>query len=149
MDGKLDKNSSPKIQIGFQGMLTNMGEVKFFDAIVDTGFTGAVSIPIVQALPLGLVLFSTASFMLADGSKEDTFLCLGTAVLENEKRPVVFSLTRGRDILIGTELLSIFNIKLELDYKMEKYIVSVQKEEKIETIINNLPPSSAEPSSPV
>ncbi len=116
MDGIINKNESPKIKIKLSGQLS---EPQIFDVIIDTGFTGAVSMPLVKALPLGLVLFSTASFTLADGSRENTFLCLGKAEVEGVKNPVIISLTKGNDILIGTEFLSIFGIKLDLDYKTE------------------------------
>src|SRR5262245_21466463 len=101
MDGKLNGLTSPCIEVELLGALGKQSKPQTFSAIIDTGFTGAVSIPITQALPLGLILFSTASFILADGSKEDTFLCYGMARLEGKERPVVFSLTKGGDILIG------------------------------------------------
>lgn len=125
MDGNINGYASPKIKVAFQGMLSEASPPQFYDAIIDTGFTGSVSIPITQALPLGLVLFSTASFTLADGSKEDTFLCIGMAIVENKKQRVIFSLTQGRDILIGTEFLSMFHAKLKLDYKDNTYSLTV------------------------
>lgn len=118
MNGSLNPNQSPKITIDLYGNLSNP---QSFEVVVDTGFTGSISMPLMKALPLGLVLFSTASFTLADGSKENAFLCLGMAKVERIEKPVVISLTKGNDILIGTEFLSSFNIKLELDYKNKTF----------------------------
>lgn len=114
MDGTFNEKESPKITIGLKGVIGDAHQS--FEAVVDTGFTGMVSMPVVKALPLGLVLFTTASFTLADGSREDTFLCFGSAILEEREEMVVIALSRGNDVLIGTELLSTFEAKLALDY---------------------------------
>jgi hypothetical protein len=79
----------------------------------------------VPAFPLGLVLFSTASFILADGSKEDTLLCAGMASIGGEERPVTFSLTKGNDILLGTDFLAAFNARLELGYRTGTFSLKV------------------------
>lgn len=127
MDGKLEGSASPRIKVGFYGMTGKQNPPLVFDAIIDTGFTGFVSIPIAQALPLGLMLFSTASFILADNSTENTFLCIGNATLGNKDMPVIFSLTKGRDILVGTDFLGAFNVKLDLDYKTRTFSLKVQE----------------------
>lgn len=118
MDGNLNQNQSPKITIDLYGKL---GKPQPFEVIIDTGFTGGVSMPFTKALPLGLVLFSTASFTLADGSKEESFLCLGMAKFEGVEKEIVISLTKGNDILIGTEFLSSFDIKLWLNYQTKTF----------------------------
>ena len=122
MIGNLNGSASPKITVELYGML---GNPQSFDAIIDTGFTGSVSMPIVKALPLGLTLFSTATFVLADNSKEGTFLCLGMAKIEGKEQPIVISLSKGNDILIGTEFLRTFGIKLQLDYTNNTFILDI------------------------
>jgi len=121
MDGILEGSNRPKIKIEFFGLLGREATALEFDAIIDTGFSGAVSIPITKALPLGLMLFSTASFTLADGRKENTFLCKGSARLEEQEKEVVFSLTEGNEILLGTEFLATFKAKLILDYTQSRF----------------------------
>lgn len=113
MRGSLNPNQSPKISVKLSGVL---GKPQLFEAIIDTGFTGSVSMPLVIALPLGFVLFSTANFTLADGSTENTFLCLGTIEIEGVQKKIIISLSKGNDILLGTELLALFGTKFELDY---------------------------------
>jgi|GEM_PF-675166 len=127
MDGNLSGSSSPRIKLELYGLLGRPQAPVIFDAIVDTGFTGGISIPITKALPLGLMLYSTATFTLADNSKENTFLCIGHARLNNEERAMIFSLTKGNDILVGTDFLAAFNAKLELDYRTKTYSITVQQ----------------------
>jgi len=125
MNGILNPNQSPKITIDLYGSLS---KPQSFEVVIDTGFTGGISMPLIKALPLGLVLFSTATFTLADGSKENTFLCLGMARVNGIQKSVIISLNKGNDILIGTEFLSSFNIKLELDYKNKTFDFNISNE---------------------
>jgi predicted aspartyl protease len=111
-------NSSPKIEVELYGIYGRQTPPQVFNAIIDTGFTGGISIPILQALPLGLVLRTTANFTLADGSLDSTYICLGIARLGDIEKVVAFSLSKGSDILIGTEFLKMFEVKLDLDYKL-------------------------------
>ena len=124
MTGNLNQKESPKITILLQG---NFGKPQPFDAIIDTGFTGNISMPLIKALPLGLILFSTASFILADGSKEDTLLCLGIAKIDEIKKPAIISLSKGKDILLGTEFLTSFGVELKLNYKTKTFDFIIDK----------------------
>jgi predicted aspartyl protease len=124
-DGSLRGSISPKIKLELYGMGGRPPVPRIFETIIDTGFTGGISIPLTQALPLGLVLFSTASFTLADGSKEDTLLCAGMARVAQKERPVTFSLTQGNEILLGTDFLATFKAKLELDYTTNTFSIKV------------------------
>lgn len=121
MDGELNGSVSPKIIMELYGVAGRHVPPVFFEAIIDTGFTGGVSMPISLALPLGLVLFSTATFTLADGSKENAFLCYGSARIGEREEPLVFSLSQGNDVLLGTEFLKAFKSKCFLDYKFMKF----------------------------
>ena len=121
MAGIPSNNASPRIDVELYGVPGRPNPPIIYSAIVDTGFTGAVSIPTLTALPLGLMLYSTANFTLADGSVQSTFLCAGKARIGNEERIMAFSLSRGNDILVGMEFLSLFKVKLELDYKTNSF----------------------------
>ena len=137
MEGNLYGNASPRIAVELYGMSGRSRPPVLFDAIVDTGFTGGVSIPVSKSFPLGLILHGIATFTLADNSEESAFLCLGTARMEDEEKLMIFSLTKGNDILVGTEFLASFNAKFELDYKMKKFTLIPQKptaQEKVEPI---------------
>lgn len=126
MDGELKGSASPKIQVELYGVTGRQVPPVFFDAVIDTGFTGGVSMPVSLALPLGLILFSTATFTLADGSKENAFLCFGTACIGERQEPLVFSLSQGNDILLGTEFLMAFKAKFLMNYKTNTFLLEQQ-----------------------
>ncbi|MGA9406428.1 MAG: hypothetical protein WBW71_04770 [Bacteroidota bacterium] len=126
MAGLPPDNSSPRIDIELFGIWGRSTPPVVFNAIIDTGFTGGVSIPIMQALPMGLVLLSTANFTLADGSIDSTYICIGKVMLGTVEKAVAFSLSKGKDILVGTELLAAFNAKLEFDYKTKTFSLTPQ-----------------------
>gem|GEM_PF-1403425 len=74
--GYVDNNGHPRITIQVRG--THQTEFLEIDALVDTGFTGFLMLPIAQALPLGLALYGTGDYNLADGSPISCFLAEGT-----------------------------------------------------------------------
>ncbi len=122
MGGFPPNNQSPTIDIELWGVWGRQNPPVPFTVTVDTGFTGGVFIPTLRAIPLGLTLYTTADYTLADGSVESTIICLGMARIGNEERVVAFSLTNnGSEILIGTELMEAFGIRLELDYKAQTF----------------------------
>ncbi|MGA2212171.1 MAG: hypothetical protein ABSH31_02755 [Bryobacteraceae bacterium] len=85
--GYVDPNGHPRITIHIRG--THPTEFVEIDALVDTGFTGFLMLPIAKALPLGLALYGTGDYTLADGSPISCFLAEGTI----EIRPPSQSLT--------------------------------------------------------
>lgn len=74
--GYVDPNGHPRVTIHIRG--THPTEFAQVDALVDTGFTGFLMLPIAQALPLGLALYGTGDYNLADGSPISCFLAEGT-----------------------------------------------------------------------
>lgn len=113
MDGYFNKNRHPIIPIEVYGYSKEI--TQHFDAMLDTGFTGFLSLPLVYALKVGLILKSTASFTLADGSKDHTLLCFGGIKLNNEDQTGLISISKGEDALLGIDFLIKFNKILHLD----------------------------------
>src|ERR1039458_4418194 len=59
----LDDNGHPRLTIRVSG--TNPTASAVVEALIDTGFTGFLMLPIAQALPLGLALYGTGNYTLA------------------------------------------------------------------------------------
>jgi hypothetical protein len=74
--GYVDASGHPRVTIHIRG--THPTEFVEIDALVDTGFTGFLMLPIAKALPLGLALYGTGDYNLADGTPISCFLAEGT-----------------------------------------------------------------------
>jgi predicted aspartyl protease len=77
--GYLDTNGHPRLTIRISG--THPTATAVVEAMIDTGFTGFLMLPIAQALPLGLALYGTGNYTLADGSSVTNFLAEGTVTV--------------------------------------------------------------------
>jgi predicted aspartyl protease len=109
--GFFAKSGSPAIQITVSGAVPGLS--KQFDATIDTGFTGFLSIPLVKAFPLGLLLFSTVKVVLADGSTNLRLTAYGAVLIGSEARSGVIILEPNSDeLLIGMHLLKEFGKRL-------------------------------------
>ena len=73
--GFLDDAGHPHIKIKVWGLSADFGQE--FEAMIDTGFTGYLMLPLVQALPLALTLFGTTTCTLADGSQSPKLSAIG------------------------------------------------------------------------
>lgn len=113
MDGFFSQNGHPIIPIEVYGFSKEVTQK--FDAMLDTGFSGFLSLPLVHALKVGLILSGTASFTLADGSTDYTLLCFGGIKLNGDEQVGLISISRGNDVLLGMEFLRKFKKKLNLD----------------------------------
>ncbi|MGA3162358.1 MAG: hypothetical protein ABSC77_14215 [Terracidiphilus sp.] len=101
-----------------------------FDAVIDTGFTGFISMPQVSALPLGLNLYGTVSIELADGDKATRLTAKGMVeVLGEEKAGVVILEPNSKDVLLGMAFLSVFGRALflsnDLIFLVDKRVRSI------------------------
>lgn len=106
--GSLDKTGSPRLKVSISGVLSQTPQE--FEVIIDTGFTGFISMPLVQAFHLGLPLIGTAGVVLADGTKAYKLTALGKAHLETEEEIGVIILEpSSSDVLLGMDFLRTFN----------------------------------------
>lgn len=77
--GYIDSNGHPNLTIRVSGAHPSAAVV--VEATIDTGFTDFVMLPLVHALPLGLPLYGTVDYTLADGSKITNFVAEGTVTV--------------------------------------------------------------------
>lgn len=115
MDGFFNQNGHPIIPIEVYGYSKKIRQK--FEAMLDTGFSGFLSLPLAHAFKVGLILASTASFTLADGSTDHTLLCFGGLKVNSEDQTGLISISKGNDVLLGMEFLRKFGKKLHLDCK--------------------------------
>ena len=81
-----------------------------FSGILDTGFSGFLQIPLVNAFSLGLPLEGAISVTLADGSSLSMLTALVQTTLEGVTQVGTVLLSSGSDdILIGMDFLRSFN----------------------------------------
>src|SRR5437870_11037317 len=80
--GYLDANGHPHVKIKVWGRSPQFAQE--FEAMIDTGFTGFLSMPITAAFPVALTLFGTTTYTLADGSVSPKLLAFGSVELEDE-----------------------------------------------------------------
>ena len=102
----LNSAGHPYIRIRVYGISEDLA--KEFDALVDTGFTGFLHLPLTLALPLGLTLLSTANYTIGDGSTISNLIAFGTIDYEGQKTFGPISLEQDpkcKDVLIGMEFI--------------------------------------------
>ena len=107
--GSLDSSGTPVVKIRIKGAFPKSEQE--FTAVVDTGFTGFVSMPMVKAFPLGLILFGSTTIVLADGATQPRYTALGRASLDGAtwKAGLVVLENEDVDILIGMEFIRTFD----------------------------------------
>ena len=101
MRGYFDDTGQPRITVLLSG---NRGETTI-DPLIDTGFDGALCVPIPIAIPLGLELYGDHYYELADGTVRHDVTFQGTVHLAEETRRTEIILTESEDALLGSELL--------------------------------------------
>lgn len=107
------KADSPAIKLRIAG--AQRKHAVEFDAIVDTGFTGFISMPLLRAFPLGLILRATTEVELADGSKQTKLVAEGRAFVgDRVKKGLVILEDESRDVLIGMDFLRTFRLMLNI-----------------------------------
>lgn len=114
--GSFSKSGSPTLKVLVKGPF---GKGVEFEGILDTGFTGFISMPLLSALPLGLILYGTVTVELADGSKSVKLTARGLAIVEGETEVgVVILEPNANEVLIGMAFLRLFKRAVFLSQNM-------------------------------
>jgi len=96
----VDSENNVRLEVEVQGLYKTVP----YGAVVDTGFTGGLVLPVFIAVDIGLEKVGASTIILADGSMMTlpTFLCklkIGSKVSD------VVTIIMGSEILIGMEAL--------------------------------------------
>jgi len=96
----------PVVQIEVSGPF---GKPQPFTAMVDTGFSGFLSIPILKAFPLGLILQGTMGITLADGTTSARLTARGMVHFDGKQEVGLILLEwQNTDALVGMDFLEKF-----------------------------------------
>jgi clan AA aspartic protease len=136
MTGSFDDNGSPTVEIEVSGPVHDPRKIT---AMVDTGFSGFLLLPILEAFPVGLILSGTTSVELADGSKQNKLTCLGQIHFGGMKKiGLIIIEWENTDILVGMDFLN----------KFEKTLIVDPVNKKVILFDSTLFPSSTPPAEP-
>ena len=104
-------NDSPAVNIKISGNSPDAAlEVA---AIIDTGFTGFISMPLISALPLGLIPKTTTVVILADGTSQTKVLAEGSASIKDSTQTGFIILEESsNEVLLGMDFLRTFLLML-------------------------------------
>lgn len=102
MKGYIDSSGDPVIETTIIG---SRGQIKVV-ALIDTGFSGAICIPVKLTIQLGLELISEVTVEYADGTRKDELVFSGKMVWDEDTKDIEIYLTRSEDLLIGKELFN-------------------------------------------
>ncbi len=93
-------------------VLDASGQPHEFDAVVDTGFNGALTLPAATIAVLGLAWRNRGSAILANGAVEDCDIYTGIALWDNRPRSILIEAAETIP-LIGMRLMSGYRIIIE------------------------------------
>jgi predicted aspartyl protease len=109
--GYFDPEGNPRLKVKLSGLFNPAGIE--LESIIDTGFSGFLSMPIIQAFPIGLALSGTTTLQFADGSKGSKLLALGMLQVGAVQKMGTVILQEGpASVLIGMDFIRTFNIAL-------------------------------------
>lgn len=110
--GHFDSLGNPCLKFHLCGVAHDPPRLEF-EAIIDTGFSGFIQLPMQHAFSLKLPLEGTSSYVLADGSRGTSLTALAHTTFGGTTVLGVVSLTPGSlNILVGMDFLRRFNLGL-------------------------------------
>jgi predicted aspartyl protease len=110
--GHFDSLGNPCLKFHLCGVAHDPPGLEF-EAIIDTGFSGFIQLPMQHAFSLKLPLEGTSSYVLADGSRGTSLTALAHTTFGGTTVLGVVSLTPGSlDVLAGMDFLRRFKLGL-------------------------------------
>jgi len=107
-----DSDGRPTVEIEVSNPLGWKRTVK---ALIDTGFDGFLSLPMLEAFPIGLLLRGTMPVTLADGSTRQTLYCLGSIHFDGDLAVGLVLIESEGTPLVGMSFLRQFKRELVVD----------------------------------
>ena len=134
--GFSDSDGSPTITIKVRGSID--ANEQEFKAIIDTGFTGFLSMPLLRAVPLGLPLYGTTSLTLADGTTRTHLVATGhVSISDNQSGSgVVVLQTNSSELLVGMDFIRVLGPTLVL--RCDKHLIAPLSGDDADALTANL-----------
>ena len=104
----------PTVQIILRGPVASFGDHKF-EAGIDTGFTGFLSLPFLDAVKPGLIFRGVIPLILADGQSQSCIYCLGEVQIESKSQIGIVVISPSNEVLVGMDFLRQFSLRLIVD----------------------------------
>ena len=111
IEGVVNAAYEPVVVLAVQGP---SGQASEIEAIIDTGFTGFLTVTPALATELGLALEGTSRAILADGS-EVTFDVYDVAVLWDDQPRYVLADAADTTPLVGMRMLDRHNLNIDVE----------------------------------
>lgn len=125
-------------------MVSGSGEAREYEAVLDTGFTGFLSMPLEQAKLVGLEPHATMPMRYADGLTFTRFVSKGSVSIEQETRTGLIILEpKSDELLLGMNFLRLYNRALIVS---RLAVVLVEEEQCAELLSGT--PSTEKPDAP-
>lgn len=97
----IDSQNNVRIEVEIQGLYKSTP----YGAVVDTGFSGGLVLPLVTAVDIGLTKVGASTVTLADGSIQVVPTFLSKVKIGNLTHDAT-TLIMGSEVLVGMELLT-------------------------------------------
>jgi hypothetical protein len=115
--GFYDQQGMPRLRLHIAGGWSDSAGLKGleFDAVINSSFTGFLSVPMVRSFPLRLSLTGATTLELPDGSNRNALTAWAHVAVGARRRwgNVVLD-PAGQDVVAGREFLEIFEAALVL-----------------------------------
>lgn len=111
--GRIDDRNRLWVTITVTG---NQGQQQI-EALIDTGFTGELLLPLSIAVPLGLTLAAVGSYKLADGSTSRQMLFSASVAWGSSKKLATVNVVDTDDALMGGGFLHGYLLVVDFEKK--------------------------------
>lgn len=101
----IDSENQIRIEVEVQGLYKRLS----YGAILDTGFSGGLLLPLITAVDVGLEKVGGGNVVLADGTIKTLPIFLCKVKLGDETHDVS-TIVMGNDVLIGMELIGNYQV---------------------------------------